>query len=94
MKDGQKATVGRRVRAIVRRAAIRSAIRWTVRSVRVSDGDLVVLSLPARISFAERCAIGEALGQAVGSLPARNVSVLMLPAGSRFAAVPSGEAIL
>ncbi len=94
MKDGRKATVGRRVRALVRRAAIRMAMRWAVRSVRIEDGDLVVLSLPARIGFAERCAIGEALGHAVGSHPARNVSVLMLPAGSRFASVPPGETIL
>ena len=70
------------------------AVRWAVHSVRVEDGDLVVLSLPDRISFAERCAIGQALGQAVGSLPASNVSVLILPAGSSFAAVPSGEIIL
>jgi len=80
-----------RLRAMVRRLAIRIAMRWSVRSARIEDGALVVLTLPARFSFAERCEIGTAFGRAVGALPARNVSILMLPEGASIHVAPSAR---
>lgn len=77
-----------RLRAMVRRAAIRMAMRWSVRSVRIEDGALVVLTLPARVSFAERCEIGTAFGRAIGALPARNVSIMMLLHEARLVECP------
>lgn len=80
-----------RLRAMVRRAAIRMAMRWSVRSARIEDGSLIVLTLPARLAFAERCEIAAAFGRAVGGLPARRVALLMLPEGATVTADPNSK---